>query len=127
MEYAHAQNQNLGEIKRKEGVCANRFSSKVCIMNADALLFRKQLNICLPVGSSEEIPYFALILHAEFALPNLSTRFSFLFSPPSYCSHVNEQAALWVLSCWQESTHRNYLFHPPAVKFSYIYKQMQLF
>jgi len=35
-----------------------------------ALLSWKWLNICLPMGSSEWIPYFAMLVHIAFALPS---------------------------------------------------------
>jgi len=44
-------------------------SSQVTVMRDEALLCWKWLNICLPMGNSKLIPYFALLAHAAFALP----------------------------------------------------------
>ena len=43
-------------------------SSQVTVMHNEALFSGKGLNICLPMGSSERIPCFALLAHAAFAL-----------------------------------------------------------
>lgn len=54
-------------------LCLWGLSSPVSIMCAEALVSRKQMNICLPVGSSEKIPDFPLLVHAEFVLTSLLT------------------------------------------------------
>ena len=77
-----AHQDKLGEGGRREGRsewwCV---SSRVTVVCDKALLSWRCLNTCLPMGSWEWIPYFALLARAAFALPvkwSLSQLTSFL-------------------------------------------------
>ena len=77
----HSQQKELGEGRGRHSVwwC---LSSQVTSMSDGALLSWRWLNICLPLGSSEWIPCFALHVHTAFALPiKLS-----LSQPMSFCT-----------------------------------------
>jgi len=73
-------------------------SSQVTVMLDGALLSCRWLNTCLPVGSSEWIPYFALLACAVFSLPIkllLSQpvcflTFTILILSPSHCGRMNK-------------------------------------
>jgi len=60
----------LGEEEGRGG-CSKlwRLSSQVTVTCDGALLYWRWLNTCLPMGSSERIPSFALLAPAAFALP----------------------------------------------------------
>lgn len=75
-------------------------------MYTKALLSRKQLNICLPMGSSEWIPYFALLaytalLHLFNCLyhdPQVFLAFTLPILSPILLG-VNELATGWKFTC----------------------------
>lgn len=76
-----------------------RLFSQVTIMLDGALLSWRWLNTCLPLGSSELIPWFALLEHVAFAFPiklRLPQAMScvlscFQFSSPSQCRGERKQ------------------------------------
>ena len=80
--WRHAQHIKLGEGGNGgERLKWQHLSSQVTIMCDGALLSWRWLNSCLPMGSGEWIPYFALLAHAGFTLPvtlSLSQPTSFL-------------------------------------------------
>ena len=74
-------------------------------MRDGALLSWRWLNTCLPMGKSELIPCFALLVHVAFALPielSLSQPMSFLTFTLPILSPIplgggSERAAVWCL------------------------------
>lgn len=74
------------------------------IIKCDALLFWKELNICLLMENSEWIPYFTLIVHAASNLPFKLSVFQSIFSlltvrfSPCSTTGWNEQMAVWSLA-----------------------------
>ena len=79
-------------------------SSQVTVMRDAALLSWRWLNTCLPIGSGESIPYFALLTCAAFALLiklSLSQPTSFFTFTLLILSPIppggSEQAAVWGL------------------------------
>lgn len=65
------------------------WSSQVTIMLDGALLSWRWLNTCLPLGSSELIPWFALLERVAFAFPfklHLPQAMSFVHSPFQFFS-----------------------------------------
>ena len=98
-------NINLGEEEGRGG-CLESWclSSQVTITHDGALLSWRWLNTCLPTGSSEWIPCFALLVRTAFALPiklSLSQPMSFLTFTLLILSPIplgeREGVAVWCL------------------------------
>lgn len=96
-----AQQYKLDERRREAGggcLELRHLSSQVTVMHEEALLSWKQPNICLLIGSSEWILYFALLAHAAFPLPmrlpSLKTtnvcRFTLSILPPLTLEGMSE-------------------------------------
>ena len=102
----HAQHIKLGKEEGRGGHLEWwRLSSQVTVMCDGALLSRRWLNTCLPMGSGEWIPCFALLACAAFALPiklSLSQPTSFLTCTLPILSPIplrgSERAAAWCLA-----------------------------
>ena len=103
--------------RRKKGVCSEwwHLSSQVTITRDGALLSWRWLNTCLPMGSAERIPCFALLACMAFTLPiklSLSQPTSFftftllILSPiPLWGKWVSE---CMELGCWLGLNHDNH-------------------
>ena len=116
----HAQHIKLGEEEGRGGRSEWwRLSSQVTVTHDGALLSWRWLNACLPMGSGEWIPRFALLVHAAFALPvklsfsqpMSSLTFTLPILSPSRCGGEWASGCVVVLSCQLGLNHNSQLIH----------------